>query len=507
MANEPGPGGGSPSPLDRRASGVLCHPTSLPGPHSTGDLGPSAYRFVDFLAAAGQRMWQVLPLGPPGFGATPYQTLSAFAGSPGLISPERLLEDGFLTAEECEASRAGPSERESALWQAFQRFESSGATAELDAFREEEAGWLSDYVLFTAAKGFRGGKPWLQWDRPLGRREPWALERLRQDRAEQIRYQEFLQWQFRRQWSALRAYANERDVALIGDAPIFVALDSADVWARPEIFLLDEEGRPEVLAGVPPDYFSKDGQLWGNPLYDWAALAERDFDWWIDRLRAMFELCDAVRLDHFIGFYRAWAVPARAKTARRGRWMLVPGRELFAHAREVLGDLPVIAEDLGFLIDEVRDLRDDLGFPGMKVLQFAFSSGAGNEHLPHHYPSRAVVYTGTHDNDTTVGWWKRRPKKRGEAESLAEERAFTQRYLGLDRRPREIHWELIRLALASVADTVIVPMQDLLGLGSGARMNTPGKRRGNWTWRFREGDLSPELAERLRRLSETFGRG
>ncbi|MFN8547362.1 MAG: 4-alpha-glucanotransferase [Candidatus Eisenbacteria bacterium] len=347
----------------------------------------------------------------------------------------------------------------------------------------------------------------LQWDRPLGRREPWALERLRRDRAEQIRYQEFLQWQFRRQWGALRRYANERGVALVGDAPIFVALDSADVWAHPDIFLLDEDGRPQVVAGVPPDYFSKDGQLWGNPLYDWEALRARDFDWWIDRLRTVFSLTDAVRLDHFIGFYRAWAVPARAKTARRGKWLLNPGREMFTRAAEVLGPLPVIAEDLGFLIDEVRALRDDLGFPGMKVLQFAFSGGPDNEHLPHQHPRRSVVYTGTHDNDTTVGWWKRRPKRRGEAESIAHEREFALRYLGLERRPKEIHWELLRLAFSSVAQTVIVPMQDLLGLGSGARMNTPGKRRGNWSWRFRAEDLSPELSARLRRLTETYGRG
>ncbi|MBK8232168.1 MAG: 4-alpha-glucanotransferase [Candidatus Eisenbacteria bacterium] len=495
------------SPLGRRSAGVLCHPTSLPGPYAVGDLGPGARRFVDFLAEAGQRIWQVLPLGPPGFGMTPYQTLSAFAGSPSLISPDLLFEDGLLDRETLEAARIGPSERETALWRAFERFrEGAGDHADFAAFCDRESSWLDDFVLFAVAKGFRGGKPWLQWDRPLGMREPWAVERLRQDRAEQIAYQTFLQWQFRRQWDALRRHARARGVALVGDAPIFVSLDSADVWSNPDIFLLDEERRPRSVAGVPPDYFSKDGQLWGNPLYDWDALRGRGFDWWVARLRTIFALCDAVRLDHFIGFYRAWAVPSGSKTARRGKWLLVPGEEMFARARAELGTLPVIAEDLGFLIDEVRELRDRLEFPGMKVLQFAFSGGNDNEHLPFRAPANSVVYTGTHDNDTTLGWWKRKPRRRGEAAGIAHEREHFQRYVGRPVRARDVHWEMIRLAHASAANTVIVPMQDLLGLGSRARMNTPGRRSGNWSWRFDAADLTPELAARVRSLTETFGR-
>lgn len=494
--------------LRRRASGVLCHPTSLPGVHGIGDLGPSANGWIEFLERSGQSLWQVLPLGPPGAGESPYQALSAFAGYPLLLSLERLAEDGWLEPADLLPSRDDVLPwyfKPNRIWKAFERFESAGEPAELDQFRKSEAHWLDDWVTYAAIKDEQNGESWLSWPEDLRRRRPEALLAARVRLERQIRCHEFIQWQFRRQWLRLRAECRDRGIALIGDIPIYVAEDSAEVWARRDLFLVDEAGRPTEVAGVPPDYFSKDGQLWGNPLYDWATHESTGFEWWTQRLKNAFANFDAVRLDHFIGFHRAWAVPSGARTAVQGRWILAPGQALFTHLERELGPLPVIAEDLGFLVDEVRSLRDRFGYPGMKVLQFGFSGGDGDrEHLPWAHTPNSVVYTGTHDNDTVLGWSRREPRDEREAAAIRKEREFLDRYLG--GRTDELHWQLIRVAMASVARTVIVPLQDLLGLGSEARMNRPGEEKGNWSWRVEADALTPETADRLRELTETFGR-
>lgn len=496
--------------LGRRRSGVLCHISSLPAPYGIGDLGAPARRFVQYLRDAGQSVWQVLPLGPPGAGGSPYQATSAFAGHPWLISLEDLVADSWL-----DPIWMGPADDLAWPWQykmwrlgkAFERFNERGGAPGFDRFRERERFWLEDFALYSAIKDEQAGAAWLDWPAPLRNREEAALREARERFATRIRFHEFVQWVFRTQWDRLRAFAGGAQVQLLGDAPIFAALDSAETWARRGMFLVDEAGQPSEVAGVPPDYFSEDGQLWGNPLYDWQAMRADGFDWWLHRLEHLFSLYDAVRLDHFIGFHRAWAVPAAASTAKEGRWLLTPGDELFSAARARFGALPIVAEDLGFLTDEVRALRDHFGFPGMKVLQFAFSGGAESDHLPHSYPARSVVYTGTHDNDTVVGWWKRKPHpdRPEEKAEIQASREFVRRYL--DTRGREIHWDFIRAALASVSDTAVIPLQDLLGLGSESRMNQPGLTEGNWAWRFEDGDLKESIADRLRELSETYGRG
>ncbi len=544
-----------PPPFSRRACGILLHPTSIPGRSWCGDLGESARRFVDFLQAAGQSYWQTLPLGPPGYRDTPYQALSAIAGNDQLIALEPLAALGLLEVDD--SALTGPlshERRHEALQRAWERLHGAGSggggagfggagggaaaaaasvgrlVEEFQAFCERERAWLDDYALFASLKDAHGGRPWRRWPAPLRRRDPAALASARTLLVREIDFHQFRQWLFRRQWAELRTYARERGIAMIGDAPIFVALDSADAWSHPSLFLLDAESRPLEVAGVPPDYFSADGQLWGNPIYDWEAMRAEGFAWWVARMQATLSLCDAVRLDHFIGFHRNWAVPAHAKTAREGRWISAPGRELLETLRRSLGGLPIIAEDLGFLIDEVRALRDDFGLPGMKVLQFAFSGGPGveNDHLPHTFPPRCIVYTGTHDNDTTVGWWRRKPKSRAatgaatgaatpapapadsarakESREIAREHAFAKAYLGFSGTGRKIHWDLIRCAYASVADTAIVPLQDVLGLGSKARMNKPGVEKGNWQWRYDPSSLSDPLRERLRTLAATYGR-
>ncbi|MBI2761750.1 MAG: 4-alpha-glucanotransferase [Chloroflexi bacterium] len=489
-----------------RASGVLLHPTSLPGGHGIGDLGPEAYRFVDFLAAAGQRLWQIMPLGPPGYGESPYAARSAFAGNPLLISLDRLVEDGLLTSDEAvlvgdhDGDRAHFARVEAfklaRLRQAWERFDTEGGDRrhDLDRFGEEQRSWLPDYVLFMALRDQHSGA-WTDWSPEFVARDAGALKEASKDLAGEVAFQTFLQFLFFEQWRDLRDYANARGVRIVGDVPIFVAHDSSDVWAHQDVFYLDEHGRPTLIAGVPPDAFSSTGQRWGNPLYRWDVLGDRGFDWWVERFRATFALVDIVRIDHFRGFQACWHIPAREPTAENGDWVETPGRELFDAVRAELGDAPVIAEDLGLITPEVHALREDLGIPGMNVLQFAFGGESDNLYLPHNHTRDSVVYTGTHDNDTTVGWYA----------SLDERtRDHVRRYLGVDGS--DIAWDLIRAALQSVAEMAIVPVQDLLALDGEARMNFPGRPEGNWSWRLLPGQLTDAHAARLRDLAELYGR-
>ncbi len=491
-----------------RSSGILLHPTSLPGRWGVGDLGAPAYRFVDFLQAAGQQLWQVMPLGPTGYGDSPYQGFSAFAGNPLLISLDQLRADGLLADEDLADAPhfsdwavdygAVIEFKFPLLHRSFEHFR-AGATPEqhqaLADFRAANRAWLDDYALFAALKQAHGGANWNTWDAGAARRQPEALDRWRHDLAEQVEFQAYMQFQFFSQWRRLKEYANRRDVRIIGDIPIFVAYDSAEVWANPEIFALDQDGRPTVVAGVPPDYFSATGQLWGNPLYHWDVLARRGYGWWIERFRATFMLVDIARLDHFRGFAAYWEVPASEETAINGQWVDGPGAALFEAVRAALGDLPIIAEDLGLITPDVVELRDQLGFPGMKVLQFAFGAGPEEPYLPHNYTPHCVVYTGTHDNDTTTGWW---------GTAALHERTHAQIYLGRDGS--DIGWDLVRLAFASVAEMAIVPLQDVLTLGSEARMNTPGRAGGNWSWRYTPEQLSQPVIDRLRMLTAVYGR-
>ncbi len=492
-----------------RGCGAVLHVTSLPGRFGIGDLGPEAYRFVEFLAAAGQSVWQVMPLGPTGFGDSPYQCFSAFAGNPMLVSPDLLVEEGWLAADDLASVPSFPAAavaysdvipwKEALLAKAHRGFRERATPWQkerFEAFRRAPsiAVWLRDYALFRTLKEHHGGAEWVSWDPALAHREPRALETARQKYSLEIERHEFLQFVFFRQWAALRDHARLSGIRLLGDVPIFVAHDSADAWAHRNQFRLDSEGRPVVVAGVPPDYFSPTGQLWGNPLYDWCAMEADGFAWWVARLRTLFSLVDMIRLDHFRGFQAFWEIPATETTAIGGKWVEAPGEALFARIRDQLGDPPIVAEDLGVITPPVRSLRDGFGFPGMKVLQFAFGSGPDAEYLPHNFPRHAVVYTGTHDNDTTEGWFD----KAGSAE-----REGFARYVGSHDSAASA---LIRLAYASVADLALVPMQDFLGLGSEARMNTPGRREGNWSWRFTWNQVESGLAERLAKLAYGYGR-
>jgi len=474
--------------LSIRAAGLLLHPTSLPGPFGVGDLGPSADRFLDWASSAGQTIWQVLPLGPTGFGTSPYGVLSAFAGNPLLLSPERLVEDGLVSASAISDVPDFPAERvewdaarnwkERLLRCAWSRSEKSAAlSADLDRFRSapEQRSWLSDWTLFAArrATGSMGGA---------------------RDLADEIAYQEFVQLLFERQWERLRDEAARRGITLFGDVPIYVSPDSVDVSAHRDLFALDASGRALEVAGVPPDFFSRTGQLWGYPLYRWNRMEEDGFAWWIERLRAAFRRADVVRLDHFRGFVAYWAVPAASSTAAAGEWRPGPGRRLFDAVERALGRLALVAEDLGTITPDVRALLAELGMPGMKVLQFAFFE-RDSPYLPHNHVARSVVYTGTHDNDTARGWW---------GSLTGEERQRVHDYLGSDGH--EIEWDLIRAAYGSVAERAIVPIQDVFGLGSEARMNTPGAGAGNWSWRARPGDFRPDRAARLSRLAVLTGR-
>ncbi|HEY9285828.1 MAG TPA: 4-alpha-glucanotransferase [Pyrinomonadaceae bacterium] len=499
-----------------RASGVLLHPTSLPGPLGVGDLGREARRFADFLADAGQTLWQVLPLGPTGYADSPYQSFSAHAGNALLVSPDLLVEDGLLDKADLEPAPQFDPDRadygaaiefkgrlHARAFENFRGGRGAALRADFDEFREREAGWLEDYALFRALKSERGEVSWAEWERSLVRREPGALAAARERLRDRIEAQRFRQFLFFRQWRALRAYCRERGIKIVGDIPIFVAHDSSDVWARPDLFKLDERGRPRVVAGVPPDYFSRTGQLWGNPLYEWDAHLAEGFAWWIERFRGTLKVVDILRVDHFRGFAAAWEIPAGDKTAERGSWVGAPGRQLFGAVREALGELPIIAEDLGVITPDVEELRDRFGFPSMRIMQFGFNEPP---HLPHNYARNMCVYTGTHDNDTTAGWFNSEAGvgSTRTGEQIERERRSALDYLASDGR--EINWDFIRAVFASVADTAIVPAQDILGLGSEARMNLPATTSGNWAWRFRAGALTREHAARLRHFSELYER-
>lgn len=503
-----------------RTSGVLCHVTSLPGRWGVGDLGDSARRFIDWLARAGQGLWQVLPLGPPGFGESPYQSFSAFAGNGMLVGLDRLADEGWLSrkdldaAPEFDGSRAEFERvvpyRDACLTRAFEEFRRSASSvqkAEFAAFQHEQAGWLEDYVLFSAMKRSHGGLPWTQWSRELVTRDAKALAAQRTALADATERESFIQFQFDRQWRAVQNYAHERRVRLLGDIPIFVAHDSSDVWADQEVFHLDARGEPTVIAGVPPDYFAKTGQRWGNPLYRWDVMRGDGYAWWLRRFRHALARFDLVRLDHFRGFEAYWEIPGKAETAAGGRWVAGPGAPFFRHVLDELGELPLVAEDLGLITPAVDELRDQFDFPGMRILQFAFGDDPkAPTYRPHNYSPNCVVYTGTHDNDTTVGWFNSRAGvgTTRTPRQIAEERARVLKYIGTDGR--EIHWDMIRLALASVADTAVVPLQDVLGLGTEARMNLPGSAAGNWRWRCLAGRLGPAPAERLGELSAVYER-
>jgi 4-alpha-glucanotransferase len=497
-----------------RSSGVLLHPSSLPGRFGIGDLGPEAHAFVDFLAQTGQRFWQVLPLGPTGGMNSPYQSHSSFAGNPLLISPEAMIEQGWLSAGDCpeRAVRARdqvdfPAVRrlkQGLLRRAFQK--SASNDRGFEDFLARSAHWLEDFGLFMALKETSGGRPWYNWEPGLVTRKSSVLARWRDKLAVTVRYHQFIQYMFDIQLQRLRCKCLEKQVKLIGDIPIFVALDSADVWSRPDLFFLDRRGRPIVQAGVPPDLFSSTGQLWGNPLYRWEVHQAEGFSWWIDRLKALLQWVDLIRIDHFRGLEAYWEVPGKAKTAAKGRWIPGPGAAFFKALQERFAELPLIAEDLGVITPQVEALRDLFGLPGMRILQFGFASGGNEEkHLPHRFVHHCVVYTGTHDNDTSLGWLtSTQVQTTQSAEQVKAERAFALRYLGTSGA--DFSWDMIRLAMGSVADIAIIPMQDLLGLDSRSRMNVPGKAAGNWGWRYQAAQLESTVKDRLAELTAVFGR-
>lgn len=494
-----------------RASGILLHPTSFPSRFGIGDLGSTAYHFIDFLVDSGQQFWQVLPLGPTGYGNSPYLCYSSLAGNPLLISPKRLQVDGLLSeADFADLPEFSPERVDydaveqtkiPLLRKAYAAFKASASPSQRQAFEtfcNNHKHWLEDYALFMALKEALGWMSWHRWDPAIAKREPEALEHWRQKLDEDSFFHKFLQFEFFRQWTTLRQYANERSIQIIGDIPFYVAHDSVDVWAYPDNFCLDYETcEPALMAGVPPDYFSETGQLWGNPVYDWEHLMANDFHWWLQRFHGLLEYVDIIRIDHFRGFRAYWAVPGGETTAINGQWIEAPGEALFKTLREKLGQLPILAEDLGIITPDVEALRDQFEFPGMKVLHFAFDSGDGNPYLPWNYwTPNCVVYTGTHDNNTTVGWFEAR---------LPEEKDRVLHYIG-GLGPDGIHWDLIRYALSSGASIAIIPLQDVLGLGSEHRMNTPSRPEGNWTWRYHPDALTQDVSERLRHLTETYDR-
>ncbi len=496
-----------------RESGVLLHPTSLPSKYGIGDFGIEAYSFVDFLARSSQKLWQILPLGPVGYGESPYQCYSAFAGNTMLISIEKLIGQGLLSQEDIGAlpdfdTRHVEFEKVRAFKfglyrKAFENFESAEDTYEFERFLEENRYWLDEFSLFIALKDYFGGIPWNMWDRDIAFRDSEALKHYKKELKREIRYQKYLQYTFFKQWMELKTYAKGKGVKIIGDLPIFISYDSSDAWSRPFIFELDSAGNPSKVAGVPPDYFSATGQLWGNPHYKWNEMEKEGFRWWRDRLDLMLKVVDIVRIDHFRGFESYWEIPGGEKTAQNGRWVKAPGRRLFLALRKQRKDLPIIAEDLGFITKEVEELKNEFEFPGMKILQFTFGKGSEERFLPHNYEENAVAYTGTHDNDTTVGWYLK--TKESDPEAIHK----MKKYFGLtgDIGEKELCWTFIEAAFKSNANTAIIPMQDILCLGSDARMNIPNTIGGNnWSWRLEEGLLTKELEEKLSGLSMLYGR-
>jgi len=484
-----------------RSAGILLHPTSLPGENGIGELGSDALRFLDFLSATGVTLWQVLPLGPTGYGDSPYQCFSAFAGNPLLIA---IPGDGSkFPAHTVDFESVIPHKR-ALLDKAIAEWVPD---AGFDAFVAAHASWLEDYSLFMALKEAHSGVAWPDWDHGAAAREPSALANWRERLAPSVRRYNIEQYLFYSQFDALRRASAARGIRIMGDLPIYVAHDSADVWANPSMFKLRADGRPLVQAGVPPDYFSATGQLWGNPIYDWDAMDRDGYRWWVRRLRAAFELFDVVRIDHFRGFEAYWEIPGEAPTAQTGQWVKGPGAALFEAVTKALGPVPIVAENLGVITPAVEALREQFGYPGMSILQFAFGTDPeSGQFRPHNFPRARVVYTGTHDNDTTVGWWESTgaADSTRAAEDVAREKAFALEYLGANGR--EMNWTLIRTALASVADTVIIPMQDILGLGSEARMNLPGRASGNWGFRFSWDQITPQIVKRLRTMVDVYER-
>lgn len=496
-----------------RKSGVVLHPTSLPGPYGIGDLGEAAYQFVDWLSEAGQRYWQVLPLCPTGYGDSPYQGLSAFAGNPMLISPERLVTLGHLDVSALNDVPPFPPERVDFGWtiqwkyallnRAYENFKARATAEQAEAFENfaaRQASWLEDAAMFLALKETHNRSAWYDWEPGIRARAPHALAEVRREMADEVTRQKYFQWMFYDQWLALKQYATALEIDIICDIPIYVARDCCDVWANPHLFALDADLNPEKVSGVPPDYFSKDGQFWGHPLYRWDVMEQEGFKWWIERFRSTLTLGDVARIDHFRAFYNYWEIPADAKTAREGHWEFGAGGKLFDAVQRELGDLRIIAEDLGDFDTKSRAgldaLLKEFGFPGMKIMQFAFGGTAEAAFLPHNYTREWVVYTGTHDNDTAVGWW---------SSATESEKHFTRRYLNTNAQ--DIAWDLIRAVWASVANTALVPVQDVLKLGNAARMNLPGvSGPPNWCWRMAPGALNPENAARLLELTQIYGR-
>ena len=492
-----------------REQGILMPVSSIPSKYGMGTFGRESYEFVDFLKKAGQKLWQILPLGPVGYGASPYQSFSTFAGNPYYIDLEFLIEDGYLTEEECDACDFGDHEnyidyekmylhRFPLLRKAWERAVKKGLETKKDyvAFLKKSMNWLDDYALYMALKDAFPGKCFIEWERDIRLREPLAMAKYRRELADEIRFYQFQQYLFDKQWRELKLYANKAGVKIVGDIPIYVAFDSADTWAHPELFQLDESGMPTAVAGCPPDAFSSTGQLWGNPLYNWEYHQKTNYAWWMQRIGYCYELYDVVRIDHFRGFDEYWSVPYGAETAAGGHWEEGPGIELFETMKRKLGKKRVIAENLGFLTDSVVKLLEDTGYPGMKVLQFAFDANGESIYLPHNYDHNCVVYTGTHDNETTAGWITTRTE---------QDREFLERYLNR-KRDEDLCWELIRTAVASVADIAIIPMQDYLALGNEARINTPSTLGDNWKWRMSKGAATDELAEKIYGLTKMYGR-
>lgn len=489
-----------------RSSGVLMHISSLPSPYGIGTMGKEARKFADFLEKSGQKYWQILPICPTSYGDSPYQSFSSFAGNPYFIDLEYLCKDKLLTKKECESFPWGGNEsyvdygvmyesRYPLLKKAYARFVKN-VPEEFETFCSEEAEWLEEYALFMALKDANGGVAWFEWDKDLKTRKPETIAAARKEYAEDIRFYKMLQYLFFKQWRELKSYINEKDIEIIGDVPIYVAGDSADVWANPGQFYLDENLDPIDVAGCPPDAFSEDGQLWGNPLFRWDVMKKDGYTWWTKRVKAMSELYDIVRIDHFRGFDSYYAIPAGDDTAKNGEWRKGPGMDLFKTLEKKLGKLNIIVEDLGFLTPSVIKLVQDSGFPGMKVIQFAFDSREGSDYLPHNYPTHCVVYTGTHDNDTILGWMKTAPKKSVK---------FAKEYLNLTEE-EGYNWGMMRAAWASVGDLAIVPMQDLIGIGGEGRMNTPSTLGGNWEWRATADQITGKLAKKLYKYMEMYGR-
>jgi 4-alpha-glucanotransferase len=493
-----------------RSSGILCHPTSFPSRYGVGDLGQGAYGFVDWLVSAGQQLWQVLPLGPTGYGDSPYQSFSAFAGNPLLISPEDLVGQGMLSVEALLDVPDLPSQRvdfgavieykQGLLRRSYEHFRTHGTAdqqARFSAFRERHSGWLAEFGLFMALKAAFGGGSWHGWPRDVLLREPGALAHFRATLADSATYQEYLQWLFAEQWGALKAYANRSGIQIIGDIPIFVAEDSADVWSHPDLFKLDANGNPTVIAGVPPDFFSETGQRWGNPHYRWDVMAQDGYHWWIERIRHTLAQVDIVRIDHFRGFEAAWEIPAGDETAAGGQWVPGPGPAFFRAIETALGKLPIIAEDLGVITPEVDALRTQFKLPGMKILQFGFALDTDPKYLPHNFERNYIVYPGTHDNNTVVGWFN-------EAARTGIEKWNCLRYLGTDGH--DLAWDFIRLAWTSVASQAVTCLQDVMSLGVEARMNHPSTESGNWQWRYTPEMLTDALRARLREITVIYQR-